>query len=261
MRRSILVWLVVLGGLAGCGAPQTAAPAPRPKSVIPERYTPVVRGTDDVTVGPVRTEAAKSPQAAATVKSVPPVQVDEKARTVRIPCRFSGARGVVEWLVSAGGKHPATSVLLTDAAVRDIAAAMAKAGLTPGVRPEAVGEDRARAPKGAAVSIEVVIKGGGQDGRAPATTYFSRESGGKPMNEGTWIYVGPQSFKEGDAEILVTDLSGSIATTNLRDSSALIYWAPKATGDAPAYVTAFYASNVPQPAEGTACELEIKPAQ
>ena len=58
----------------------------------------------------------------------------------------------------------------------------------------------------------------------------------------------------------VTELSGSIVTTNLRDQTAMIYWVPKSPPDAQPYVAAFYASGATLLGEKEKCELEIRPA-
>jgi hypothetical protein len=216
---------------------------------------PIVRGTDDAAAPAEGAHPPTAPaaQAAATIK------VDEKTRTVHIPVRLTGARGVVEWLLAAGERHKAAAVLVTDGSVADLAAAMARAGLAPGVRPEPVGEDRARPPRGAALAVTLVARdAAGRQKRIPAERLLSRQSGGEPLAEGRWVYAGPQVVQEADAEINVTELSGSLATTNLRDSSAMIYWAP---GDEAApFVWTYYNSNLPLPEKPESWELEIRPA-
>jgi hypothetical protein len=257
-----LTLFLVLAGLSGCMATPAAAPEPAPPepAIRSDGLAPVVRGTDDV----VRRPEAAGPQPAPP-KPAAQVRVDEKARTVRIPARFTGARGMVEWLLSAGGKHPATSVLVTDCPVRDVAAALAKIGLAAGVRPQPVGEDRARPPVGRRASADevlfitvVVREAAGKETRTPAAGFLSRRTDGPPLagGDGMWVYVGPQIVREGDAEILVTEFSGSLATTNLLDSSAIIYWSPASHGEAAPYVSAFYASELPTEA-GRPCEVEI----
>jgi hypothetical protein len=260
MRRLGLMFLLVLGLLGGCMGPRGAAPAkPAAGDEAPrdERLAPVVFGTEDL--GP-RAPAARAATPTAST-SAPAVRVDEKARTVRIPARFTGAAGVVEWLLSAGAAHPTTSVLVTDCPVREAAAGLAKIGLAAGRRPELVGEDRAGPPSGPAVAIDVVIKdAAGKESKVPAGRFLSVRSDGPPLGEGAWIYVGPQEIREGGSSIIVTELSGSLVTTNLRDSSAVIYWAAKTAADPAPYVSAFYSSGVALPGPGAACEVEIRPA-
>jgi len=259
MGRAGLVLLAVLAALSGCMATPAAAPetAPQEPAIRSDGLAPVVRGTDDLVRRP---EAGCFPPP----KPAAPVRVDEKARTVRIPARFTGARGMVEWLLSAGGKHPATSVLVTDCPVRDVAAALAKIGLPAGVRPQPVGEDRARLPVGRLSSDEVLIfevvvrDAAGKETRTTPAGFLSRRADGPPLagGDGTWVYVGPQMVREGDAEILVTEFSGGLVTTNLLDSSAIIYWSPSSHGEAAPYVSAFYASELPTEA-GRPCEVQI----
>jgi hypothetical protein len=263
VRRIFLTLLLVLAGVTGCMVTPAAAPesAPQEPAIRSDGLAPVVRGTDDLVRWP---EAAAPAAQPAPPKPAAQVRVDEKARTVRIPARFTGARGMVEWLLSAGGKHPATSVLVTDCPVRDVAAALAKIGLAAGVRPQPVGEDRARLPVGRLPGDEVLIfevvvrDAAGKETRTPAAEFLSRRADGPPLTagDGMWVYVGPQMVREGDAEILVTEFSGSLATTNLLDSSAIIYWSPSSHGEAAPYASAFYASELPTEA-GRPCEVQV----
>jgi len=260
MRRLAAISLLVLGALCGCMAPREAAlpvAAAREEAPRDERLAPVVLGTDDA--GP-RTPPASAAKPAA-VKPAQTPRVDEKARTVRIPARFTRATGVVEWLLSVGAAHPATSVLVTDCQVRDVAAALAKIGLASGARPQLVGEDRARSPSGPAVAIDVVVKdGAGKESRTAAGRFLSASSAGRPLSEGAWIYVGPQTVRESESQIVVTEFTGSLVTTNLRDSSAVVYWAPRDGSDPAPYLSAYYASDAALPGGGGACEIEIGPA-
>jgi hypothetical protein len=241
--------------LLGAAAPEAGAPAERPAK--PDRWGPIVVGTDDAGLpGKPKTPPAAPPAA----KAAGEIRVDEKTKTVRIPVAPTRAKGVVEWLLASGKKHAATSVLVTEHAAKDLAAALAKAGLAPGVRPEPVGEDRAKLPSGQAVEIALVSKGAdGKETRTPAAKFLSPKSTGEPLGEGAWVYVGPQVLREGDVDLLVTELSGSIVTTNLRDQTAMIYWVPKSPPDAQLYVAAFYASSATLPGEKEKCELEIRP--
>ena len=63
-----------------------------------------------------------------------------------------------------------------------------------------------------------------------------------------------------DGKVFLSGLSGSVATTNLRDTSAMVYWVP-AQADAGAihYVKAFYARPEAVGAEAPEWVLEIRP--
>jgi hypothetical protein len=266
MRWFGLTSLLILGAACGCMSPREAASpvaAAREDAPRDERLAPVVLGTDDA--GPRTPPASAAKPAAVKSETRPgePAQVprvDEKARTVRIPARFTRATGVVEWLLSVGAAHTATSVLVTDCQVRDVAAALAKIGLASGARPQLVGEDRARSPSGSAVAIDVVVKdGAGKESRTAAGRFLSASSAGRPLSEGAWIYVGPQTVRENESQIVVTDFTGSLVTTNLRDSSAVVYWAPRDGSDPAPYLSAYYASDAALPGGGGACEIEIGP--
>jgi hypothetical protein len=270
----LLAMLAAVGGCAGLAGssgwhwptgrplPAPAAPSPEPEATVPNGMGPIVRGTDDATAP---AEGAHPPPAPAARTSAP-IKVDEKTRTVHIPVRLTGARGVVEWLLAAGDRHKASAVLVTDRSAGEVAAAMARVGLAPGVRPEPVGEDRATIPQGSALAVTVIIKdAAGRPMRIPAERLLSRQSGGEPLAEGRWVYAGPQVVLEADAEINVTELSGSLATTNLRDASALIYWVPapddRRTGDEAApFVLTYYPSNLLLPEKTESCDLEIRAA-
>jgi hypothetical protein len=217
---------------------------------------PILVGTDEA--DSLRKPTKEAPPAKPE-RPPKPIRVDEKARSVRLPVRFSQASGAVEWLLSSGEKHQRMSALVTDQPAKAVAAALAKAGLPAGTPPLLVGEDHVRPPKGTPVDVDVVVtRADGTEIRYPANLFIATSSEGDPAAEGQWVYVGPPVAREGDAEILVTALSGSLVTTNLRDSSALVYWVPEKTEG---FARTFYVSGVPLPTEGFSCELEIRPAE
>jgi hypothetical protein len=211
---------------------------------------PIVVGTPDA----APPKAAKTPPAKTGDKSASPakpsgpaadIRTDAKSHTVRFSAAF-GRPGVVEWLLTAGLKHAGLAVLSTPHSAQDLARAFATAGFPAGRPPVLAGDDVARPPAGAPVEISVILKGkDGQEVRCPAARLLSEKPRGEPLCEGQWIYVGPQPIREGDAEILVTELSGSVATTNLRDTSAFIYWVPKRTGAEPSVPTYHTSGAVP----------------
>jgi len=253
--RNARVGAIVLVLLAAITAAGATTPKDAPSPLAGDNLAPILMGTDE----------ARAPRK--TPKEVPPtkperppkpIRVDEKARSVRLPVRFSQASGAVEWFLSAGEKHPRMSVFVTDQPAKAVAAALAKAGLPAGTPPLRVGEDRVQPPKGTPVDIDVIVaRADGAEIRYPASLFIATSSVGEPATDGQWVYVGPPIAREGEAEILVTALSGSLVTTNLRDSSALVYWVPEKTEG---FVRTFYVSGVPLPAEGFSCELEIRPA-
>jgi hypothetical protein len=271
----ILPALLLAAALGGCMTPpQAPAPAPVSERARQDRWAPLVVGTDEHG-RPLKPPASRNP--AAPAPAVPAVEIDEQARAVRIPARLTRTQGVVECLLAAASKRRETAVLVTDCPVRDVAAALAKIGLAPGARPEAVGDDRARPPQGPPLRIEIVFKdtagapstglgragspaaqAAGPETRLPAARLLSRQSARQPLAEGAWLYVGPQIVRDGDVEIHLTELSGNLISTNLRDTSALAYWVPKATGDPAPYVAAYYASSAPLPPADT-CWVEIRP--
>jgi len=246
---------------ASSDAPKT--PAAPPASAAPDVYRhlkPLLVEQNDLqpfTGG----KAAAPPAAPAEADRPPPIAVDAAARTVRIPVRPTRAKGVVEWLLVASGKHAALAVLVTECSARDVADAFAKAGLDGGDHPVPVGDDAARAPGGPALRLALVARGA--DGRAvriPAERLLSATSGGKPIPDGRWVYAGPATLDDG--KVLLSGLSGSVATTNLRDTSAMIYRVPaQADAGGVHYVQAFYAQPAAVPAEASDWVLEITPAE
>jgi len=244
---------VMLAALAAAGATAPKEQSPSPSG---DNLAPILVGTDEA--DSLRKPPKEAPPAKAE-RPPKPIRVDEKARSVRLPVRFSQASGAVEWLLSSGEKHQRMSVLVTDQPAKAVAAALAKAGLQAGTPPLLVGEDRVRPPKGTPVDVDVVVtRTDGTEIRYPASLFIATSSVGEPAADGQWVYVGPPVAREGEAEILVTALSGSLVTTNLRDSSALVYWVPEKTEG---FVRTFYVSGVPLPAEGFSCKLEIRPAE
>ena len=245
--------LALLTAITAVGA---TAPKEQPSPAAGDNLAPIVIGTDEA--DPLRKTPKEAPPAKPK-RPLDPIRVDEQARSVRLPVRFSQASGAVEWLLSAGQTHQRMSVLVTDQPAKAVAAALAKAGLPAGTPPLLVGEDRVRPPKGTPVDVDVVVaRADGTEIRYPASLFIAASPVGDPAAEGQWVYVGPPVAREGEAEILVTALSGSLVTTNLRDSSALVYWVPEKTEE---FARTFYVSGVPLPAEGFSCDLEIRPAE
>ncbi|HUU11290.1 MAG TPA: YdjY domain-containing protein [Phycisphaerae bacterium] len=247
--RIILGVLVLLvAGVAWAGEARPEAPQRRV-----DRFKPLILETDDLR-RPRRTDGPED----AGEPDESRLHVDAKAHTVRIPAAPTRTRGVVEWLLAASDRHPAASVLVTACSASDLATAMAEAGLKPGVRPVPVGDDRARPPAGQTVEVTLLARGPGErTDRLPVERLLAAKPDGSPLGKGRWVYVGPQVLREGDEDVLVTALSGSIITTNLRDPTAMIYWVPDPTADPAPYVRAYYAS--PQVvADGAICDIGIR---
>jgi len=187
------------------------------------------------------------------------VRADPATHTVTVPVRLTRARGVVEWLLSAGGDHARMSVLVARCPIRALARAMEEAGLSAGRPPRLVGDDAARPPQGPAVRLTLRLRG--PDGTAIAAAaqdLLAATPDGTPLPDGRWVYVGPQWLADG--KVLLAELSGSLVTTALRDTSALVYWVPTTSGEGPLYVKAVYARREGVPAGVTEAVLEIRPA-
>jgi len=253
---------VVLGACAAADPVVGPAPADKAPSAAPAAKTPapsdglgpVLMGTGDLKLPP------KKPGEGPAVKPPPPIIVDEKTRTVRAAVTFTRTKGVVEWVLSAARKHPAASVMVAENSAKEFAAALARAGYDTGTPPASYADDKIRLPAGQPLEVEVIVtRADGKVDRIPAQRFISTKSAGDPVSGGSWIYVGPQAIREGDADILVTELSGSVITTNLRDSSAMIFWLPRAVEESPAAPT-YYASSAPLPGEADRSEIEIRPA-
>ncbi len=130
-------------------------------------------------------------------------------------------------------------MFVTECSPREVAEALAKIGLSAGQRPQAAGDDPVRPPSGESVRISFVA--GPDKAEVSADNLLSAKAGGEAVQGNAWVYVGPQVVREGETEVNVTDLTGGLITTNLRDSSALVYWVPSAAAPSP-YAPAFYGS-------------------
>ncbi len=256
MSRFTVAALVMLCACLAAAAPAAEMRPKEPRTRL-DRFKPLVLETDDLrTVRKV--EKAGDGDAA---KPAAKIQVDAKTHTVRIPVAPTRTRGAVEWLLTACGKHPAASVLVTARAAAEVSAAFAKAGFEAGVHPRRVGADRVGPPSGRTVEISLIAKAsGGKVTRIPAARLLASKSDGTPLGPGRWVYVGPQRIGDSTDSILVTELSGSLATTNVRDASAIVYWVSEDRDPAP-YVRAYYASREALPGKDAAFELEIRAAK
>jgi len=252
-------------------APDGAAPegtAPEGKPSSDERsdesnsgyghLKPLLMEAEPLAPLPGKRRGGDSP-APADAAATPAVRVDPKTHTVRAPVHVTHARGVVEWLLSAGERHAETSVLLARCPVRALARALEQAGLAEGGPPQPVGEDAARPPAGPAVRLTLVFAGAeGAPTRLPAEDLLAAGSDGTALPPGRWVYVGPRTVADG--QILLAELSGSLVTTALRDTSAMIYRVPASSPGKPLYVKAYYARPKAVPSEVTEAVLEIRPA-
>lgn len=253
MIRVTVAALVTFAACLAAGAPkgETRPEAPRTRL---DRFKPLVLETDDL-----RTIRGGE-TAGHAAKVVSAIRIDAKARAVRIPVTPTRTRGVVERLLSACGKYPAGSVLVTRCSAAEMAAAFAKAGFEAGTRPQPVGGDRARPPSGRAVEIILLATTpGGKVTRIPAARLLAAKSDGTPLGPGRWVYVGPQRVGDETDTVLVTEMTGSAATCDLRDASAIIYRVSEAAGPE-VYARATYASRRSLPAGKATFELEIRPA-
>lgn len=256
MSRFTVAALVMLCACLAAAAPAAEMRPKEPRTRL-DRFKPLVLETDDLRT--IRKgEKADDGDAA---KPAATIHVDAKAHTVRIPVAPTRTRGAVERLLTVCGKHAAGAVLVTPCLAADVAAAFAKAGFEAGTRPRPIGADRTRPPSGRVLEIHLIFKpAGGKEKRIPAARLLAAKSDGAPLGAGRWVYVGPQRIDDRTGSVLVTELSGSIATTDLRDSSAMIYWVPK-VGDSGSYARAYYASREALPAKDAAFELEIREAK
>jgi hypothetical protein len=238
----------------------SSAPAAETKPPAADGLAPQVLGTDDLGIPSVRKPPAPAaPKADAPTTSI---EVDASARAVRIPVRVTGSRGVVEWLLASDGRHAGTSVLVTAHTAAQVAEALEKSGLAAGTPPVKVGSDRARPPAGAAVEVALIVRtGDGKTARTPASRLIAPKAGGEEAGPGAWVYVGPRRLEGDGVKVLLPALSGSVVTTNPRDSSACVYWSPAGEDDDAPYVREWYASAAsPAVPDGASCLLEIRPA-
>ena len=260
--RHVAWGMPVMLAMVFLGRPEALSSEP---SKAPGRLSPLVVTVDEIAKG--QPKPAEPPLA--------PIEVDEKARTVRVPVTFTQARGAVEWLLVCGQKHATSSVLTTGCSSKALAEALARLGLADGVRPglhtdrtavrvqtsERTGADEVTPPQGTAVEIDVVLRTAeGRRMRIPASLFFSQVSGGEPVGRGKWVYVGQEVVSERDAQISITDLEGGLVATDLRSPSAMIYWVPDAADAGAPAARPCYASNFPLPREGEVRELIIRPA-
>ena len=257
MMRPVAVGFVLLAVASAAAAGAPVPDALDPVGEAPMRMEPIVQNTDE-DGRPVRAERPERGEG--TSDPLPPIRVDPNRHTVRVPVAFSRAEGLVVWLLSSGGRCRHTSVLVTRHKIRHLAMAFRAACFPEGRASRQVDDGRAGAPEGVPVEIDVVVtRAEGDEVRFPAALFLAERSGGDSLENGQWVYTGPRTLQEDDVALLVTELSGSVVTTNLGDSSAFIHWVPTdAEAGGGALRKAYYLSGVPLPEEGYACEVEIR---
>jgi len=203
------------------------------------------------------------PRARPTERPARTVEVDAAAHLLRIPVRPTRTRGVVERLLGVVLRpvemEVSTTVLISEAPVRAVVRAAEKAGLRPGRPPQRVGAEAARPPQGTPVVVTLVGRGpADRTWRVPAEHLLAERANGPPLRAGRWIWTGPQTV--GEEGVLMAEVTGSLATPVLRDTSAVLYWVPAGPGEGGLfYEKAFYARPGAVPEGPSEWWLEVRP--
>jgi len=209
---------------------------------------------------PASAPATAPPQSPEKPKSKT-IETDKEARRLTVMGQFIGASGVIELGACAkGGKTYLASVVL-DARPSEIAEAMKALGFEPGQVPTVdLKNGTASAPQGPKVIIyvewETALREGKVVRRIRLEHLFWERAGDRLLPDSPWLYAGGQRVRaEGsDSELFTADLSGSVATTNRLDTSALFYY-----GGELATVQAWRANPGQGATAGTPCRFVVEP--
>ena len=191
-----------------------------------------------------------------------PLEIDKKNGRLSIAGKFTGTPGNIELGACAKGGKTHLAALVLEVRPSRIAEAMAEIGVAAGQVPVADREaGTATTPKGRQVLLfvqwhvkeknEVVLR------RARLEELFWNRSDDKVLAEAAWTYAGGKLVRDeaGGDGLFTANVSGSVATIERFDTSALFYYG----GDL-GPTAAWSANPNLRPAEGTPCRLIVEPA-
>jgi hypothetical protein len=205
---------------------------------------------------PTRTESQSN-----SSQDKDPLETDLKNRRVTVAGTFTGTVGTIELgACDKRGKVYLSAIRLNVRPSR-ITEALQAIGLAPGKVPVA---DRANStatpPSGPKVDVfvqwHVTIGNELTLRRARLEEFFWNRQDDKVLPDGPWLYAG-STFVRDEASgsgLLAADVSGSVASINPMDTSALLYYG----GDMPRN-DVWNANPNLRPAAGTPCRLIIEP--
>jgi hypothetical protein len=225
-----------------------------------ERLAPIIQ--DPTEIRAVRS-GEKPPVAAASSKTATKastINIDQDHSQLTMTGHFVAATGMVELGACTKIGRTFLSLLCLDARPSEIADALKALGVAPGEVPIVNRPDSSIVPpKGRHVTLTVewatTINGQASPRKERLERLFWNRAKDKLLPDGPWIYAGSKSIRDEASgfEIFVADLSGSVATINRADTSALFYYG----GDTPAVQT-YQANPAMRPPAGTACRLIVE---
>ncbi len=255
MRWTVGIQVAVLAALAAVGRGGETVP---PEGFEPLIVDPTAPARASAETPPTPAERPSTPPSEAPKAPAP--EVDKVARTVRIPVELTGAEGVIEWILGTARAPKASTILVTPCRAQAVADALAAIGLAKGTPPEARGDGPPGPPSGPSLELSLVWHTKEKPGLLPATRLFAPSPDGRDAGPGRWVYAGPATVREGEATLLVASVSGSLVTTNLRDTSALIYWVPGPGEPGLEALRTWYAAKAPGVPAGSKPALVVRPA-
>ncbi len=214
----------------------------------------------------------RSPTADSAVPAVKPVAgkpapeaptddlvIDRQGQRLTIAGTMTGTTGLIELGATSNARRTFLAAVKVSVPPSRIVEAMKALGVEPGQVPVAdVASQTATEPKGRRVRLilhwDTEVDGGTMPRQAPLEHLFWNRSRGEPLPESSWVYAGGSAVGGDDpgGTLFVGDLSGSVATINRMDTSALFYYGgPAASG------MSWYANTNLAVKGGMACRLEV----
>ena len=233
--------------------PSTAAPQPKPPPPPVTQKLPPTRKPAQTPV-----EIPSPPKPADKPRTI---FIDKDARRLTLSGRFTGTAGAIELAAcTTAGKDFLAAVLL-DASAPEIAAAMKSLGFAPGKVPVADPKTAfASAPEGESVDLflewDLSVRNRTLPYRVHAEELFWDRAADRTLPLAHWLYAGGARVRDqtSDSEMFTADLSGSVATINPLDTSALFYYAGPLDS-----TQAWHANPALHPPKGTPCQLIVQP--
>jgi len=185
--------------------------------------------------------------------------IDRQGQRLTIAGTITGTTGLIELGATSNARRTFLAAVKVSAPPSRIAEAMKALGVESGQVPVAdVASQTATEPKGRRVRLilhwDAEVDGGTVPRQAPLEHLFWNRSRGEPLPESSWVYAGGSTVGRDDlgGTLFVGDLSGSVATINRMDTSALFYY-----GGPVGSAASWYANTNLTVKDGMACRLEV----
>ncbi|MBN2584430.1 MAG: hypothetical protein JXL80_15320 [Planctomycetes bacterium] len=186
--------------------------------------------------------------------------IDREKQRLTIPGTITGTTGLIEFGATSNPRRKFLAAIMVKIPPSRIVEAMRALGAEPGKVPEAdPAAQTATEPEGRKVAITVhwdtQVGDETMHRQVPLEQLFWDRMRDEPLPESPWTYAGSSTVRSADSggEVFVGDLSGSVATISLMDTSAVFYYGGNLSPG-----SSRHANPNLRVSAGTPCRLEVR---